>query len=76
MIKQLTKVGNSSAVVLDKAIMELLGLEENARIQLTVNGRSLTISPVNPSEVDPEQFEKHLSDIVRERRAVLRKLAR
>ncbi len=75
MIKQLTKVGNSSAVVLDKAILELLGLEENARVQLTVNGRSLIVSPVSPGAVDPEQFEKHLTDVVRERRAVLRKLA-
>ena len=36
MIKQLRKVGNSNALILDKPIMELLGLEEDGQVQLTI----------------------------------------
>jgi antitoxin component of MazEF toxin-antitoxin module len=75
MIKQIRKVGNSSALLLDKAIMELIGLEEGARVQLTVRDGSLIITPANPRPVDRERFEKCLDRVVRERRDALRKLA-
>ena len=34
MIKRLRKVGNSRALILDKPILELLGLEEGGEVQL------------------------------------------
>ncbi len=43
MIKQLKKVGNSNAVILDKAIMELVGLEENDELQLSVHQGSIIL---------------------------------
>jgi len=75
MIKRLRKVGNSNAVLLDKPIMELLGLEEDGRVQLTVDNGSLIVTPVNPHRADPERFEACLERVVGERREVLRKLA-
>jgi antitoxin component of MazEF toxin-antitoxin module len=75
MIKQLRKVGNSNALLLDKAILELLGLEENGEVQLTVSDGSLIVTPVNPQPVDQERFEKCLDRVVATRRDVLRRLA-
>jgi antitoxin component of MazEF toxin-antitoxin module len=75
MIKQLSKVGNSSAVILDRAIMELVGLEEGAEVQLTVHNGSLIITPANPKVVDQERFEECLSRVASSRRDLLRKLA-
>ncbi len=75
MIKQLRKVGNSSALILDKALMELVGLEEKAEVQLTVRGGSLILTPANPRQVSPERFEKCLSRVIARRRSALRRLA-
>ena len=75
MIKRLRKVGNSSAVLLDKAILELVGLDEGGEVQLTVRNGSLILTPVNPHPVDPDRFEECLRRVVAERREVLRKLA-
>lgn len=75
MIKQLTKVGNSQALVLDKALLELVGLEENGRVQLTVDKGSIIITPADPGPVDPKRFEACLERIVKERGEVLRRLA-
>ena len=75
MIKQLRKVGNSSALILDKAVMELIGLEENGNVQLTVSNGSLILTPVHPKRVSPEQFEQALSRVIGRRRGVLRRLA-
>ena len=75
MIKRLRKVGNSNALVLDKAIMELIGLEENGQIQLTVSDGSLILTPVNPRPLNRERFEAALEHVVRERRETLKRLA-
>ena len=76
MIKQLRKVGNSNALILDRAILELVGLEESAEVQLTVHNGSIIITPTNPKPVDKEQFEKYLSRVVSERRDLLKQLAK
>lgn len=75
MIKQLKKVGNSNALILDKAIMELVGLKENGEVQLTVHNGSIIVTPANPKQVDQERFEACLDRVTAERREVLRRLA-
>ncbi len=75
MIKQLKKVGNSNAIFLDKAIMELAGLRENGEVQVSVHNGSIIITPVHPKPVDKERFEACLNQVVKERREVLRRLA-
>ncbi len=43
MIKTLTKHGNSYALVIDKAILELLGFSPDAPLELSTDGQVLTI---------------------------------
>ncbi len=47
MIKNLQKHGNSQALVIDKPIMEALGIDSDTQLQVTVSGNSLIITPVN-----------------------------
>jgi antitoxin component of MazEF toxin-antitoxin module len=75
MVKQLRKVGNSNAILIDKPIMELIGLKENGSVQLTVDGGSLIITPATPQPVSDERFKACLDRVVAERKDVLRKLA-
>jgi antitoxin component of MazEF toxin-antitoxin module len=74
-IKKLKKVGNSNAVIIDKAIMELVGLEENGEVQITVHDGSVVLTPAHPRTVDQARFEAALERVVTERREVLRRLA-
>lgn len=75
MIKQLRKVGNSNALLLDRAVMELIGLEEKGKVQLTVHNGSLILTPARPKKVSPEQFEQTLAKVVAKRRSALKRLA-
>ena len=75
MIKHIKKVGNSNALFLDKALMELVGLEENGEVQLTVQNGSIIVTPARPNPVDKDRFEAALERVVTERRDVLRRLA-
>jgi antitoxin component of MazEF toxin-antitoxin module len=47
MIKTLQKHGNSHALVIDKALMEALGIHEDTPLHVTLNGSTIVISPVN-----------------------------
>ena len=46
MIKTLTAHGNSSALIIDKAILELLNINNTTPLKLVTDGKSLIISPL------------------------------
>lgn len=47
MLKKLIKYGNSNALVLDKALLELLNISEGATVKIKTDGHSLIISPAS-----------------------------
>jgi antitoxin component of MazEF toxin-antitoxin module len=47
MLKKLVRHGNSRAIVIDKAILELLKIDDDTDLQLSTDGRSLKITPAN-----------------------------
>ncbi len=75
MIKQLRKVGNSNALILDKPILELLGLEEGDQVQLTIQDGNLIVTPTHPRQLDAENLQKKLDYVVKKRKQVLKRLA-
>ncbi len=76
MIKQLRKVGNSNALILDKPILELLGLAEDGEVQLTIQDGNLIVTPARPRKLDPEALGKKLDYVIKKRRKVLKRLAK
>ena len=46
MIKTMIQHGNSSALVIDKPIMELLNIEQNTPMEIVTDGTNIIISPV------------------------------
>ena len=50
MVKNLIKHGNSYALVIDKAILELLRATPQTPLELTTDGDTLLVSPVRDSQ--------------------------
>jgi len=75
MIKQLQRIGGSNALLLDKPILELLGIGENDQVQLVVDSGCLIVTPANPHPISKKQFNACLNKVVEDRRDVLQKLA-
>jgi antitoxin component of MazEF toxin-antitoxin module len=46
MLKTLTRHGNSYALIIDRAILDLLKITPETPLELSTDGRTLTISPV------------------------------
>ena len=47
MIKTLQKHGNSQALLIEKALMDALGIQADTPLQISVSGNSLIVTPVN-----------------------------
>ena len=62
MIKKLTRTGNSIALVLDKPLLEELGLDENAEVEVSTNGQVIVITPKRSSARD-QRFRKAVDKI-------------
>jgi antitoxin component of MazEF toxin-antitoxin module len=43
--KKLSKHGNSLALILDRSILELLGIDERTTLGISTDGRALVITP-------------------------------
>ena len=54
MIKHLVKHGNSWAVIIDRPILDLLKLDPGSQVELTTDGTSIRISPVQGEHRDSE----------------------
>ena len=50
MIKNLVKHGNSWAVVIDRPILDLLNIAPESQVELTTDGKSIRIAPVDPDD--------------------------
>jgi antitoxin component of MazEF toxin-antitoxin module len=47
MVKKIIQHGNSSAIVIDKPIMEMLNITGETLLELTTDGKNIILSPQN-----------------------------
>jgi len=59
MIKTLSKVGNSSALILDKTLLELIGVGERGEVELQVQGDRLVVMPAKSGARQAELDTAH-----------------
>ncbi|HPL16365.1 MAG TPA: AbrB/MazE/SpoVT family DNA-binding domain-containing protein [Spirochaetota bacterium] len=75
MIKRMVQHGNSSALIIDKPIMELLNIDPETPLEIATDGQNIIISPVgDPKRMD--RLEKALGKINKKHESTLKKLAK
>ena len=74
MIKNLTKHGNSLALVIDRAVLDLLKIDADTPLDISTDGQVLIISPVRDAE-RRKKFKKALEKTNRRYGKALKKLA-
>lgn len=47
MIKTLSRVGNSQALILDKTMLELIGVDASGEVELHIEGNRLIVTPAH-----------------------------
>lgn len=74
MVKRLTRHGNSLALVIDKGVLELLGIGPETPLSISTDGNCLIISPVRASKRRGE-FRKALDKVNKRHSGALKRLA-
>jgi antitoxin MazE len=75
MIKRMVQHGNSSALIIDKPIMDLLKIDPETPLEIATDGQNIIISPVNdPKRIN--RLDKALGKINKKHESTLRKLAK
>ena len=74
MVKTLTRHGNSHALVIEKPVMEALGITPATPLQITVSGQTLIVSPANVG-IGPERLRRQTQKVRARYGAVLKRLA-
>ena len=74
MIKKLTRTGNSIALVLDKPLLEELGLDENAKVEVSTNGQVIVITPKRSTARD-RKFRKAVNKVNAKYAGLFRRLS-
>jgi len=75
MTKKLIRHGNSAALVLDKALMDLLNVRIDTPLEVTTDGKNIIISPQTGPSGEAEVLEA-LQRINLRHGSVLRRLAK
>jgi len=74
MVKHLTKRGNSLALVIDKGVLELLGIGPDTRLAISTDGTCLIVSPVGSAKRRAE-FQESLKKVNQRNGRALKRLA-
>lgn len=73
--KKLTKHGNSYALIIERPILELLGIDSDTLLQIsTPDGISIVITPLK-SKAEQKRFSSALQKINKKYGGVLKRLA-
>lgn len=74
MVKNLTKHGNSYALVIDKPILELIRATPDTPFEIISDGRSLVLTPVR-SPTEQRKFDKAVAMVHHRFGRAMKKLA-
>lgn len=74
MVKKFQKHGNSSALIIEKPVMQALGITEETPLQVAVNGNALVITPANIG-VGPERMKATIKSLRKKYGPMLKRLA-
>lgn len=81
MIKKLSKHGNSLAILIDKPILDLLGMDEHTHINIKTDGTNIIIEPIKAQQKVPviskdPKTQKLYEELTEKYDALFRKLAK
>ena len=73
MVKNLTTIGNSLGIVIEKPILEMLGISRETKLEIITDGKRLIIEPV--IEDRDEKIKRATLRVMKNHENTLRKLA-
>jgi len=76
MIKRLQTVGNSSGLIIDKPILELLKITPETELEVSTDGERLIVTPIRPEAGRRKRVAKAQAKVLAGRKRTFQKLAK
>jgi antitoxin component of MazEF toxin-antitoxin module len=76
MTKRLTRVGNSQALMIEKPVMDLLGITMETELEITTDGRGLHIVPRLTASERRQRVKASADRVMTKHRGTFEKLAK
>jgi antitoxin MazE len=76
MAKRLQAIGNSSGIIIDKPILDLLEITPETELEVKTDGERLIITPIRKHGDRAQRLAKVQSRVVRKHDRTFRKLAK
>jgi antitoxin component of MazEF toxin-antitoxin module len=76
MVKRLQAVGNSSGIIIDKPILELLRITPQTELDVSTDGERLIITPIRPTSDRKVRLERAQQRTLKSHERTFRKLAK
>jgi antitoxin MazE len=76
MIKRLQAIGNSSGLIIDKPILDLLGINADTELEMATDGKRLIITPVGSKAERKQKIARAQSRTLAAHEGTFRKLAK
>lgn len=75
--KKLTKLGNSAALIIDKSVLELLNIDSNTLLEISLgpDATSLIVRPIQDQDENRQRFEKAKREDIKRHGGAYKKLA-
>lgn len=71
--KKLTPMGNSMGILIDRPVLDLLGIDRDTTLEIRTDGRAIIIEPVKEEHI--ERMLTTARRVMRAQRETLKKLA-
>lgn len=71
--KKLTPMGNSMGILIDRPVLDLLGIDRDTTLEIRTDGRAIIIEPVGEQHI--ERVRATARRVMRAQRETLKKLA-
>lgn len=75
MTKRLQTIGNSSGLIIDKPILDLLGITSETDLEISTDGKRLIITPLQEAETRRQQIERIQEKTLKDHEQTFRRLA-
>ncbi|MGD0839419.1 MAG: AbrB/MazE/SpoVT family DNA-binding domain-containing protein [Polyangia bacterium] len=76
MTKRLQAIGNSAGIIIDRPILDLLGITQETDLELKTDGRRLIITPLESERTRRGRLAKVQARALRQHAETFRKLAK
>jgi antitoxin MazE len=78
MIKNLTPIGNSEGIILDKTLLGLLGLERGSAVEIQIEGETMTVRRASKQAIEGRtaRFNEARKHVLDKHGGTLKKLAK